>query len=57
MDTSPSILLSNPEPLHLSLSLLGVEVLLVLLCLKVLFPEYVHLNRGNHEDAAITAGA
>jgi hypothetical protein len=57
MDTSPSILLPNANPLYLSLSLLGVEVLLVLLCLKVLFPEYVHLNRGNHEDAAITAGA
>ena len=33
----------------------GVEVFLVLLCLKVLFPEYVHLNRGNHECSVITA--
>lgn len=33
----------------------GVEVLLVLLCLKILYPDYIHLNRGNHEDAAITA--
>ena len=29
------------------------EVLLVLCAFKALYPEYVHLNRGNHEDVLI----
>lgn len=33
----------------------GCEVLLVLLCLKALFPDEVFLIRGNHEDATISA--
>jgi len=33
----------------------GVEVMLVLLCMKVLHPEYIHLDRGNHEDSIISA--
>ncbi|RZF40750.1 hypothetical protein LSTR_LSTR011834 [Laodelphax striatellus] len=28
----------------------GLEVLLVLLCCLIVFPDGVHLNRGNHED-------
>jgi hypothetical protein len=28
----------------------GLEVLIVLFAWKVMYPEYVHLNRGNHED-------
>eukprot|EP00658_Telonema_sp_P-2_P076596 TRINITY_DN6737_c0_g2_i3.p1 TRINITY_DN6737_c0_g2~~TRINITY_DN6737_c0_g2_i3.p1 ORF type:complete len:488 (+),score=117.71 TRINITY_DN6737_c0_g2_i3:245-1708(+) len=32
----------------------GVEVLLVLLAMKILHPQYIYLDRGNHEDQAIT---
>jgi len=32
----------------------GVEVMLVLLAMKVLHPKHMFLNRGNHEDKAIT---
>lgn len=28
----------------------GPEVLLAIYCLKLLFPDAIHLNRGNHED-------
>lgn len=31
----------------------GVEILCVLFGLKIIHPEYVHLNRGNHEDPHI----
>uniref|UniRef100_A0A7S1J132 Serine/threonine-protein phosphatase n=1 Tax=Eutreptiella gymnastica TaxID=73025 RepID=A0A7S1J132_9EUGL len=31
----------------------GVEVVVVLLVFKLLYPDSVHLNRGNHEDAAL----
>jgi len=31
----------------------GVEVLAVILAMKIVFPENVHLNRGNHEDSAL----
>ncbi|GAB5371658.1 hypothetical protein AAMO2058_001598900 [Amorphochlora amoebiformis] len=31
----------------------GVEVLAFLLALKVVFPDHVFLNRGNHEDSSI----
>jgi len=33
----------------------GVEVMLVLLTMKVLHPEHIHLDRGNHEDVSISA--
>ena len=33
----------------------GIEVILILLALYAAYPEYVHLNRGNHEDKAICA--
>ena len=33
----------------------GVEVLLILLVLSLLHPDYVHLNRGNHEDRRVNA--
>jgi len=32
----------------------GPEVFLTLLCLKLLYPKCVHLNRGNHESKQIT---
>lgn len=28
----------------------GVEVLTTLMALKLVYPNYIHLNRGNHED-------
>jgi len=31
----------------------GVEVLAVLLTLKLLYPDFVYLNRGNHEDSQL----
>ena len=31
----------------------GVEVLTLLMALKLVYPEFVHLNRGNHEDIDI----
>ena len=32
----------------------GVEVLACVLALKLAFPRHVHINRGNHEDAALS---
>eukprot|EP00906_Rhabdomonas_costata_P030178 RCo042620 len=32
----------------------GVEILLILFAFKLLYPASVHLNRGNHEDSAIS---
>jgi len=33
----------------------GLEVLMVLLAFKAAVPEYVHLNRGNHEDRMLAS--
>jgi len=31
----------------------GVEVLMIIMSLKIVYPDYVHINRGNHEDIDI----
>jgi serine/threonine-protein phosphatase 5 len=31
----------------------GVEIVIILFSLKILYPNYVHLNRGNHESRLI----